>query len=137
MDADDQAIQTILLDLPEDVYDVVDSCETAKDIWERVQQMMKGNGKNQFGQYTGQVAQNQQGYNAWQNGGIQVAQNAAQNAGAQNGGLRELEIGIKPGDLDEIEEVNANCIVMANLQHASTSDTQLDKAPVYDTDGSD
>nr|GEV70169.1 Gag-Pol polyprotein [Tanacetum cinerariifolium] len=40
------------------------------------------------------------------------------------------------GDLDEIEEVNANCILMANLQHASTYGTQLDKAPVYDTDGS-
>nr|GEV29804.1 hypothetical protein [Tanacetum cinerariifolium] len=40
------------------------------------------------------------------------------------------------GDLDEIEEVNANCILMVNLQHASTSGTQLDKAPVYDTDGS-
>nr|GEU39049.1 hypothetical protein [Tanacetum cinerariifolium] len=40
------------------------------------------------------------------------------------------------GDMDEIEEVNANCILMANLQHASTSGTQLDKAFVYDTDGS-
>nr|GFC76441.1 hypothetical protein [Tanacetum cinerariifolium] len=38
-------------------------------------------------------------------------------------------------DLDEIEEVNANCILMENLQHASTSGTQLDKALVYDTDG--
>nr|GEY63848.1 hypothetical protein [Tanacetum cinerariifolium] len=50
-------------------------------------------------------------------------------------GLRVLEIGIKPGDLDEIEEVNANCILMENLQYASTSGTQHDKAPVYDTDG--
>nr|GEY83762.1 integrase, catalytic region, zinc finger, CCHC-type, peptidase aspartic, catalytic [Tanacetum cinerariifolium] len=41
MDADDQAIQTILLGLPEDVYATVDSCETAKEIWERVRQMMK------------------------------------------------------------------------------------------------
>nr|GEV93572.1 hypothetical protein [Tanacetum cinerariifolium] len=40
------------------------------------------------------------------------------------------------GDLDKIEEVNANCIFMAYLQHASTSGTQLDKDPVYDTDGS-
>nr|GFD19700.1 hypothetical protein [Tanacetum cinerariifolium] len=32
--------------------------------------------------------------------------------------------------------VNANCILMANLQHASTSGTPLDKAPVYDTDSS-
>nr|GFB56772.1 hypothetical protein [Tanacetum cinerariifolium] len=39
-------------------------------------------------------------------------------------------------DLDEIEEVNANCILMANLQQASTSDTQTDSAPVYDTNGS-
>nr|GEX06787.1 hypothetical protein [Tanacetum cinerariifolium] len=39
-------------------------------------------------------------------------------------------------DLDEIEEVNANCILMANLQQASTSGTQTDSAPVYDTDGS-
>ncbi|GKF88942.1 hypothetical protein Tco_0262905, partial [Tanacetum coccineum] len=40
------------------------------------------------------------------------------------------------GDLDEIEKVNANCILMANLQQASTSDTQTDKAPIYDSDGS-
>nr|GEZ43012.1 hypothetical protein [Tanacetum cinerariifolium] len=39
-------------------------------------------------------------------------------------------------DLDEIKEVNANCIFMANLQQASTSGTQTDKAPVYDPDGS-
>nr|GEY85415.1 hypothetical protein [Tanacetum cinerariifolium] len=109
-------------------------------------QNVGGNGGNQFGQYAGQVAQNQQGYNAWQNGGVQGAQNASQNAG-----LRVLELGIKPGiqlqaeefdfmaaacDLDEIEEVNANCILMANLQQASTSGTQHDKVVVYDTDGS-
>ncbi|GKC95874.1 hypothetical protein Tco_1161316 [Tanacetum coccineum] len=39
-------------------------------------------------------------------------------------------------DLDIIEEVNANCILMANLQQASTLGTQIDNAPVYDTDGS-
>ncbi|GKC94942.1 hypothetical protein Tco_1160384 [Tanacetum coccineum] len=39
-------------------------------------------------------------------------------------------------DLDEIEEVNANYILMANLQQASTSGTQTDKAPIYDSDGS-
>nr|GFC26755.1 hypothetical protein [Tanacetum cinerariifolium] len=39
-------------------------------------------------------------------------------------------------DLDEIEEVNANCILMVNLQQASTSGTQTDSALVYDTDGS-
>nr|GEX69279.1 putative ribonuclease H-like domain-containing protein [Tanacetum cinerariifolium] len=231
MDANDQAIQTILLGLPEDVYAAVDSCETAKEIWKRVRQMMKGsdireqekkrhvtivrqtknlheadftqiydflkinqdedrqthnvkgNGGNQFGQCVGQVAQNQQGYNAWKNGGIQVAQNAIQNGGVQNVGNHnrlvvvpgianqngtgnvvaaraegtgngnqarcyncrglgiqlpeeEFDFMATVGDLDEMEEVNANCILMVNLQHASTSGTQLDKASVYDTDGS-
>nr|GEW77159.1 hypothetical protein [Tanacetum cinerariifolium] len=42
MYADDQAIQAILLGLPEDVYVAVDSCETTKEIWECVRQMMKG-----------------------------------------------------------------------------------------------
>nr|GEX49016.1 zf-CCHC domain-containing protein/DUF4219 domain-containing protein/UBN2 domain-containing protein [Tanacetum cinerariifolium] len=42
MEADDHAIQTILIGLPEDIYDAVDSCETAQEIWLRVQQMMKG-----------------------------------------------------------------------------------------------
>nr|GEX76552.1 RNA-directed DNA polymerase, eukaryota [Tanacetum cinerariifolium] len=38
IEADDQAIQTILLGLPEDIYAAVDSCETAQEIWQRVQQ---------------------------------------------------------------------------------------------------
>nr|GFD07164.1 hypothetical protein [Tanacetum cinerariifolium] len=38
--------------------------------------------------------------------------------------------------LDEIEEVNANCILMANLQQASSSGTQTDSSPIYDSDGS-
>ncbi|GJR24192.1 hypothetical protein Tco_0972719 [Tanacetum coccineum] len=42
MEADDQAIQTILMSLPEDIYAAVYSCETAQEIWLRVQQMMKG-----------------------------------------------------------------------------------------------
>nr|GEU83777.1 hypothetical protein [Tanacetum cinerariifolium] len=42
MEANDQEIQTILLGFPEDIYVVVDSCETAQEIWLRVQQMMNG-----------------------------------------------------------------------------------------------
>nr|GEZ04050.1 hypothetical protein [Tanacetum cinerariifolium] len=160
MDVDDQAIQTILLGLPEDVFATVDSCETAKEIWERVRQMMKGSDIreqekkaklfNEWEKFTS--TNNQQGYNAWQNGGIQVAQNTVQNASVQsssnqNGlvvvpgianqnGTGNVVAARAKGDLDKIEEVNANCILMANLQHASTSSTQLNKAPVYDTDGS-
>ncbi|GKC45545.1 hypothetical protein Tco_1063267 [Tanacetum coccineum] len=39
-------------------------------------------------------------------------------------------------DLDEIEEVNVNCILMVNLKQASTSGTQTNNALVYDSDGS-
>nr|GEV17855.1 hypothetical protein [Tanacetum cinerariifolium] len=314
MDADDQAIQTILLGLPKDVYAAVDSCETTKEIWERVRQMMKGSDIeehekkaklfNEWEKFTStdefiQLSHNSQRsiilqyspitiipinnkYNpqpslnqnfmkppmtsledindpteainaalilfakAFQlstptnnnqrtssnprnrqiaqpvmnmgqdrqiqnNGGIQGAQNAGvQSDGNQNGlvvvpeianqsgtgnvvaaraegtrignqagcyncrGLGHIarnctarpkrrdasylqtqlliaqneEVGIQlqaeefdfmaaAGDLDKIEEINANCILMANLQHASTSGTQHDRAPVYDTDGSD
>nr|GFB50953.1 hypothetical protein [Tanacetum cinerariifolium] len=49
---------------------------------------------------------------------------------------KEFHLMAATADLDEIEEVNANCILMANLQQTSTSGTQTDKAPVYDSDGS-
>nr|GEX05918.1 integrase, catalytic region, zinc finger, CCHC-type, peptidase aspartic, catalytic [Tanacetum cinerariifolium] len=212
---DDQAIQTILLGLLEDIYAAVDSCETTKEIWLRVQQMMKGsdigiqekkaklfnewerqiaqpgmnmgqdgqmqmvrgNGKNQFRQYARQNVGNLNGYNANENGNL-VAAHAERNAAGHNGNqircyncrvvghfarnytgrprrrdaaylhtqlliAQKKEAGIQlqaeefdlmaaAADLDEIEEVNANCILMANMQQASTSGTQTDKAPVYD-----
>nr|GEY34296.1 retrovirus-related Pol polyprotein from transposon TNT 1-94 [Tanacetum cinerariifolium] len=105
--------------------------------------------------YARQVAQNQQGYNAWQNGRIQGAQNAGLRtkerdaaylqtqlliAQKEEAGIElqaeEFDFMAAAGDMDKIEEVNANCILMANLQQASTSGTQHNKAPVYDTDGS-
>nr|GFD24768.1 hypothetical protein [Tanacetum cinerariifolium] len=46
----------------------------------------------------------------------------------------EYDLMAAAADLDEIEEVNANCILMANLQQASISGPQTDSAPVYDTD---
>nr|GEV67978.1 hypothetical protein [Tanacetum cinerariifolium] len=48
----------------------------------------------------------------------------------------EFDLMAAVADLDKIEEVNANCILMANLQQALTSGTQTDKALVYDSDGS-
>nr|GFC47906.1 hypothetical protein [Tanacetum cinerariifolium] len=39
IEADDQAIQTILLGLPEDIYAAVDSCETAQEIWLRTKDL--------------------------------------------------------------------------------------------------
>ncbi|GKA54463.1 hypothetical protein Tco_0753412 [Tanacetum coccineum] len=50
--------------------------------------------------------------------------------------VEEFNLMAVAADLDEIEEVNANCILMANLQQASTSGNQTDQAPVYDSDGS-
>ncbi|GKA08196.1 hypothetical protein Tco_0687527 [Tanacetum coccineum] len=49
---------------------------------------------------------------------------------------KEFDLMAVSGDIDEIDKVNANCILMANLQRASTSGTQTDKAPVYNSDGS-
>nr|GEZ62725.1 hypothetical protein [Tanacetum cinerariifolium] len=70
------------------------------------------------------------------NGNLVVA-HAKGNAAGHNGNqIRCYNYRGVAADLNEIEEVNANCILMANLQQASTSVTQTDKAPVYDSDGS-
>nr|GEU61407.1 hypothetical protein [Tanacetum cinerariifolium] len=157
---------------------------------DRQMQMIGGNGGNQFRQYAGQNARNLNGYNAVQNVGNQnqigngnlVAVRAEGNAAGHNGNqircyncrgvehfardctvrprrrdaaylqtqlliAQKEEAGIQlqaeeydlmatVADLDEIEEVNANCILMANLQQALSSGTQIDKAPVYDSNGS-
>nr|GEU54505.1 hypothetical protein [Tanacetum cinerariifolium] len=88
MEADDQAIQIILIDLPEDIYAAVDSCETAHEILLCVQQMMKGSDIR---------IQDKKAKNL-------VVQNAVQNLSVQN--------------------------------QASTSGAQINKALVYDLDGS-
>nr|GEW58227.1 hypothetical protein [Tanacetum cinerariifolium] len=49
---------------------------------------------------------------------------------------KEFDLIAAVGDLDEIEKVNANCILMVYLQQALTSGTQTDNALVYDSDGS-
>nr|GEY50771.1 hypothetical protein [Tanacetum cinerariifolium] len=112
---------------------------------DRQMQIVGGNGGNEFRQYAGNSA----GYNdiignQIGNGNL-VAARAEGNAAGQNGnqkrcykcrGVEEYDLMAAAADLDEIKEVNANCILMANLQQASTLGTQTDSAPVYDTDGS-
>nr|GEX89748.1 hypothetical protein [Tanacetum cinerariifolium] len=118
---------------------------------DRQMQIVGGNGGNQFRQYAGQNTRNLAGYNdvignqiQIRNGNL-VAARAEGNAAGQNGnqkrcyncrGVEEYDLMAAAADLDEIKEVKANCILMANLWQASTSSTQTDSAPVYDTDGS-
>nr|GFD34028.1 hypothetical protein [Tanacetum cinerariifolium] len=104
-------------------------------------QNVRGNSGNQFGQYAVQVAQNQQGYNAWAEGtgnGNQarccncrglghIARNCTASprkrdaaylqtqlliAQKEEAGIQlqaeEFDFMAAAGDLDEIEEVNAN-----------------------------
>nr|GEW23261.1 hypothetical protein [Tanacetum cinerariifolium] len=117
---------------------------------DRHMQMVGGNGENQFREYAGHNVGNLNGYNAVQNvrnqnrNGNLVAARAKGNATGHNGNqircynFRGEEVGIQlqaeefdlmatAADLDEIEKVNANCILMANLQQASTSGTQTAK----------
>nr|GEV29707.1 hypothetical protein [Tanacetum cinerariifolium] len=131
---------------------------------DRQMQIVGGNGGNQFRQYAGHNTRNPAGYNDVIGNQIQIGNGnlvAARAEGNAAGPRRrdvaylqtqlliaqkdEAEIQLQAeeydlmaaaADLDEIEEVNANCILMANLWQASTSGTQTDSAPVYDTDGS-
>nr|GEY08444.1 integrase, catalytic region, zinc finger, CCHC-type, peptidase aspartic, catalytic [Tanacetum cinerariifolium] len=148
IEADDQAIQTILLGLPKDIYAAIDSCETAQETWLRVQQMIQGSDIRI-------QEKNAKLFNKWERGVGHFARNSTvrprrrdaaylqtQLLIAQKEEARiqlqaeEFDLMASAADLDEIKEVNANCILMDNLQQASTSGTQTDKAPVYDLDGS-
>nr|GFA28644.1 hypothetical protein [Tanacetum cinerariifolium] len=91
--ADDQAIQTILLGLLEDIYAAEEKAKLFNE-WEKKEEAR-----------------------------IQLQ-------------AEEYDLMAAAANFDEIEEVNANCILMANLQQASSSGTQTDSTPVYDTDGS-
>ncbi|GJU26334.1 retrovirus-related pol polyprotein from transposon TNT 1-94 [Tanacetum coccineum] len=104
-----------------------------------VQDAVQNQGVQNVGNQNGQIVvpgitnQNPNG-----NGNV-VAARAEGNATGNNGiqlQAEEFDLMATAADLDEIEEVNAYCILMANLQQASTSGTQTDNAPVYDSDGS-
>ncbi|GJV19228.1 retrovirus-related pol polyprotein from transposon TNT 1-94 [Tanacetum coccineum] len=190
MEADDQEIQTILIGLPKDIYAAVDNCQTAKEIWLRVKQMMKGESIesyyhrfskliNDFSRekyFPEKIASNLKFLNnlqsEWNQSVIVVHQtknlyevdytqlhdflkfNQPENAlivvlgiapsitnqnvnQHENGNVVAARAeGNANGDIDEIKDVNANCILMANLQQASTSCIQIGKAPTYDSDGS-
>ncbi|GJW36723.1 retrovirus-related pol polyprotein from transposon TNT 1-94 [Tanacetum coccineum] len=115
---------------------------------DRQMKMVGGNGGNQFGQYGGLNVRNPIIQNAVQNlARAEVRQRRRDAAYLQTqllisqkeeAGIQlqaeEFDLMVAAGDLDEIEEVNVNYILMANLQQASTSGTQTDKAPVYDSD---
>nr|GEU58544.1 hypothetical protein [Tanacetum cinerariifolium] len=133
MDADDQAIQAILLGLPEDIYAAVDSCETAKEIWERAQN----------------ATQNADVQSGGNQNGLVVVPGIANQSGTGNVAAARTE-----GTRIRNQSMCYNCRGLGHIarnctarpkrrdaaylqtQHASISGSQLDKAPVYDTDGS-
>ncbi|GJT92289.1 retrovirus-related pol polyprotein from transposon TNT 1-94 [Tanacetum coccineum] len=90
---------------------------------DRQMQMVGGNGENQF---------------RYSESGYSESTRAEGNDNGNENNRNQVRCynyrGI--GDLDKIEEVNANCILIANLQQASTSGNQTDNAPIYDSDGS-
>nr|GEV28975.1 hypothetical protein [Tanacetum cinerariifolium] len=167
IEANDQAIQTILLGLPEDIYAAVGSYETAQEIWftsnegesiesyyNRFLKLINDLKRNKH--FPEKIASNLMFLNNLQPEWSQHVTIVYQTKDLHKADYTQLynflkynqkEVGIqlqaKEFDLmanaanrDEIREVNANCILMANLQQASTSGTQSDKDPIYDSDGS-
>nr|GEY37421.1 hypothetical protein [Tanacetum cinerariifolium] len=186
IEADDQAIQTILLGLPKDIYAVEKKAKLFNELerftsnegnrlsltiipkWSRHVTIVHQTKDLHTADYTQlydflkynqkenlrvQNVKNQNGLISVQGNGNQnqigngnlVAARAEGNAAGQNGNqircyncrrVEEYDLMAAAADLDEIEEVNVNCILMANLQQALTSGTQTNSAPVSDTDGS-
>nr|GEV04020.1 hypothetical protein [Tanacetum cinerariifolium] len=140
MEADDQAIQTILLDFPEDIY-ADNGNGNVVAAWAEGNGNGNGNNQNQVRCYNCKGL----GHLAW-NCTVRPRRRDATYLQTQLLITQKEEVGIQlqakefdlmaaTADLDEIKEVNANCILMANLQQASTSSPQTDKALVYDSDG--
>nr|GFD41102.1 Gag-Pol polyprotein [Tanacetum cinerariifolium] len=89
---------------------------------DRQMQMVGGNGGNQFRQYTGQNAGNLAGNNDVIGNQTQLLIAQKEEAGIQLQ-AEEYDLIAAAADLDEIKEVNANCILMANMQQASIAGT--------------
>nr|GEZ59749.1 hypothetical protein [Tanacetum cinerariifolium] len=89
---------------------------------DRQMQMVGGNGRNQFRQYAGQNARNMTGPRrrdaAYLQTQLLIAQKEETRIQLQ---AEEYDLMAAAADPDEIKKVNANCILMANLQQASTS----------------
>nr|GFB82429.1 Gag-Pol polyprotein [Tanacetum cinerariifolium] len=85
--------------------------ETAQEIWLRVQQMMKGSD-------IGIQEKKAKLFNEWERDAaylqIQLLIAQKEEAGIQLQ-AEEYDLMATAADLDEIKEVNANCILMANL----------------------
>nr|GFC65056.1 hypothetical protein [Tanacetum cinerariifolium] len=101
-------------------------------------QMIGGNGGNQFKQGVGHFARDctvrpRKSDAAYLQTQLLIAHK--EEAGIQLQ-AEKYDLMAAAADLDEIEEANANCILMANLQQASSSGTQTDSTLVYDSDGS-
>ncbi|GJY06586.1 hypothetical protein Tco_0373640 [Tanacetum coccineum] len=136
MEADDQAIQTILLGLPEDIYAAVDSVKllrkSVQNVGNRVvQDAVQNQGVQNIGNQNGQIGVQNIGkwnvvdFTAWGCGLVVDAQKEEQES---NSHAEEFDLLDAAADLDEIEEVNAKCNFEAILQQARHRGTQTDKA---------
>nr|GFB83318.1 hypothetical protein [Tanacetum cinerariifolium] len=143
--------QTILLGLPKDIYAAVDSCETAQEMWLKVQQMMKGSDIeiqekkaklfNEWESFQAKLfnTNQQQSEDFINPRNRQIAQpgmNMGQDSQMQmiggNGGNQFRQYaGQNAGNLNGF-----NAVQNVRNQQASSSGTQTYSAPIYDTDGS-
>nr|GEU61996.1 hypothetical protein [Tanacetum cinerariifolium] len=132
MEADDKAIQTTLMGLPEDIYAAIASYDTTQEIWQIAQPGMNIGQDIQMQMVRGIANQN-----ANQNGNDNVVAARAEGNSNGNNGIQiqaeEFNLMASVRDINEIKEVNANCILMANLHKVSTSGTQTVTPPIYDT----
>ncbi|GJT43764.1 hypothetical protein Tco_0952479 [Tanacetum coccineum] len=106
---------------------------------DNVGNQFRENAVQNVGHLDGQnVVQNQGTQNVGNQNGLSVVPGIANQHGNGNvvAARAEGNANRNNGAYEEIERVNANCTLKENLQQASTSGTQTDKAPVYDSNES-
>nr|GEW64232.1 integrase, catalytic region, zinc finger, CCHC-type, peptidase aspartic, catalytic [Tanacetum cinerariifolium] len=113
MEADDQAIQTILMGLPEDIYAVVDRTKKAKffNEWEK----FNSNEQESIESYYHHFAKLINGFSRNKHFQEKIATRAEGNRNGNNRNKIRCYNYRRLGDVDKIEEVNAHCILMGNI----------------------
>ncbi|GJY22017.1 retrovirus-related pol polyprotein from transposon TNT 1-94 [Tanacetum coccineum] len=97
-------------------------------------QMVGCNVGNQFGQYAGQMAGNQNRYNAVQNVRNQVVQNVVQNLGVQNVGNHN-ELIVVPGIANQNVNQNGNGNVVAAWAEGNGNENNKNQVRCYNCKG--
>ncbi|GJY35360.1 hypothetical protein Tco_0420738 [Tanacetum coccineum] len=138
-DAEMELMNLILLSIPNDIYNYVDACTSAKDMWKRVERLMRGTIQNKVDRET--LFTNEFDHFIAEPGEALVSE-TLQLFNATTAVEKDIMLGIVQSQefetqntsweqmMEEIKELSTNICLMARIQPA---DNTSDDGPSYDS----